>query len=61
MIELTRLNGEAFVLNAELIETIVASPDTVVTLVNGHRYVVKESVDAVTEKVIQYKRKTKAF
>jgi len=39
MIELTRLNGEAFVLNAELIETIVASPDTVVTLVNGHRYV----------------------
>lgn len=61
MIELTRLNGEAFVLNAELIETIVASPDTVVTLVNGHRYVVKESVDAVTEKVMQYKRKTKAF
>jgi flagellar protein FlbD len=61
MIELTRLNGEAFVLNAELIETIVASPDTVVTLVNGHRYVVKESVDAVTEKVIQYKRRTKAF
>jgi len=33
----------------------------VVTLVNGHRYVVKESVDAVTEKVIQYKRKMKAF
>ena len=61
MIELTRLNGEVFVLNAELIETIVASPDTVVTLVNGHRYVVKESVDAVTEKVIQYKRRTKAF
>lgn len=61
MIELTRLNGEVFVLNAELIETIVASPDTVVTLVNGHRYVVKESVDAVTEKVIQYKRKMKAF
>ncbi len=61
MIELTRLNGEAFVLNAELIETIAASPDTVVTLVNGHRYVVKESVDAVTEKVIQYKRKMKAF
>ncbi len=61
MIELTRLNGEVFVLNAELIETIAASPDTVVTLVNGHRYVVKESVDAVTEKVIQYKRKMKAF
>lgn len=61
MIELTRLNGEAFVLNAELIETIVSSPDTVVTLVNGHRYVVKESVDAVTEKVMQYKRKMKAF
>jgi len=56
MIELTRLNGEAFVLNAELIETIAASPDTVITLVNGHRYVVKESVNTVTEK-----RKTKAF
>ncbi|MCD6364227.1 MAG: flagellar FlbD family protein [Synergistetes bacterium] len=56
MIKLTRLNGKEFVVNADLIETIESTPDTVVTLVNEHRYVVKESVDDVVKKVIEYKR-----
>ncbi len=56
MIKLTRLNGKEFVVNADLIETIESTPDTVVTLVNEHRYVVKESVDDVVKKVMEYKR-----
>lgn len=57
MIKLTRLNNSTFVLNAELIEIVFGSPDTVITTVNGKSYVVKESVEEVIESVIQYKNK----
>ena len=57
MIQVTRLNGSTFVLNCELIEAIEATPDTVVTLVNDHRYVVIEAVDEVIELVVSYKRR----
>lgn len=57
MIWLTALNGEPFVLNAELIETIESRPDTTITLVNGRKYIVRESVEDVIQKVIEYKRK----
>ncbi|MCS7234200.1 MAG: flagellar FlbD family protein [Synergistetes bacterium] len=56
MVKLTRLNGKEFVINADLIETIEATPDTVITLVNEHKYIVKEPVDEVIRKVIEYKR-----
>lgn len=56
MIKLTRLNGKEFVINADLIETIEATPDTVITLVNEHRYIVREPVDEVIKRVIEYKR-----
>jgi flagellar flbD family protein len=56
MIELTRLNGNKFVLNADLIEIIDANPDTVITLFNEHKFIVKESKEEVIEKVIDYKR-----
>ncbi len=45
MIMLTRLSGSAFVLNADLIERLDATPDTVVTLVDGKKYVVAEADD----------------
>ena len=45
MIDVTRLNGKNFVLNAELIEVMEETPDTVITLTTGHKYVVKESLD----------------
>ena len=57
MIWVTRLNGERFVINAELIETVESNPDTTITLLNGDRYIVKESVDDVVEMVIEYKRR----
>ena len=44
MIILTRLSGSTFALNADLIERIDATPDTVVTLVDGKKYVVTESM-----------------
>ena len=57
MIDVTRLNGKNFVLNAELIEVMEETPDTVITLTTGHKYLVKESVDEVLDKIYAYKRK----
>lgn len=56
MIRVSRLNGKEFVINAELIETIDESPDTVITLVQGHKYVVRESFDEVIARIINYRR-----
>lgn len=57
MIKLTRLNGSPLTVNAELIETIEACPDTVLALATGNRVVVKEPVDAVVALVIEYRKK----
>lgn len=58
MIALTKLNGTGFTINAELIETLEASPDsTVVALATNNRYNVRESVDEIVGKVIEYRRK----
>ncbi len=56
MIKLTRLNGEEFVINGDLIEIVDANPDTVITLINEHKFVVREKIDEVIDKVIEYKR-----
>lgn len=57
LIEVTRLRGSKFVINADLIETIEATPDTVITLVNGHRYVVEEPVDKVVDLIVSYHKR----
>jgi flagellar protein FlbD len=56
MITLSRLNGSQFVLNAEYIETIEETPDTVVTLTNGKKLMVKDRLDDVVKRVIEYHR-----
>lgn len=56
MIELRRLNDTAIVLNADLIEMIEATPDTMISLSTGRKLVVKDSVDEVIKKVIKYRR-----
>ncbi|MCX7812541.1 MAG: flagellar FlbD family protein [Pseudothermotoga sp.] len=56
MIWLTRLKGQRFVLNAEMIEMVEALPDTTITLFNGKKYIVQESVEEVIKRVIEYKR-----
>ena len=47
MIVLTRLNGTRVCLNAFLIEHLEETPDTIVTLTNGHRFLVQESIDEI--------------
>ena len=57
LINVTRINGMGFVINAEIIQTLEATPDTVITLTTGAKYIVKESCDEVIDKVVAYKRK----
>lgn len=58
MIDLTRLNGQPVTLNAELIEALEAAPNqTVIHLATNNRYVVREAVDEIVKKVIEYRRK----
>ncbi len=56
MIALTRLNGQRFVINAEKIRYVEQTPDTVVCYDNGDRLMVKESMDEVLERAIEYAR-----
>jgi flagellar protein FlbD len=56
MIKLNRLDGEAFVLNAELIRYVESRPDTFVSLTTGERLVVKQSMDEVLDLALAYQR-----
>ena len=50
MIKLTRFNGSTFYLNATHIETVEATPDTLITLFNDRKYIVRESAEEVAER-----------
>ncbi|MGN0352710.1 MAG: flagellar FlbD family protein [Roseburia sp.] len=56
MIEVTRLNDTKLLVNAELIELVEETPDTVITLTTGRKLVVKESRQEVRDLVKFYKR-----
>ncbi len=56
MIRLTRMNHQPLVLNADLIEHIETTPDTLISLTNGQKFVVLESADEVIERVIRYRQ-----
>ena len=56
MIKLTRFNGLWFYLNAELVRTVESTPDTVITLSNAEKILVKENPEDVVRKIILYKR-----
>ncbi len=55
MITLTRLNGHSMILNSDLIKTAEASPDTMLTLINGEKLIVREELDEVMERVLAYR------
>jgi flagellar protein FlbD len=55
MIELTRLNGRAMMLNSDLIKSAEASPDTMLTLINGEKLIVREEIAEVVERVLAYR------
>jgi flagellar protein FlbD len=57
MIQLTRINHSCLILNADLIEHIQATPDTVITLTNGHNYLVLESPEEIIQLIVDYRRR----
>ena len=61
MITVTRLDERVVVLNAELIKMLEATPDTIITLINGDTMVVRESVDEVVRRAVDYARQIRGF
>lgn len=55
MITVTRLNGSEIVVNTDLIETVEATPDTVLTLVDGKKYVVHETPEEVVSRIREFR------
>ena len=56
VIKLTRLDGEVFVLNAELIRYVEGQADTFVTLTTGERLIVRERLDEVMQRAVSYQQ-----
>jgi flagellar protein FlbD len=56
MIQLTRLNNHPLAVNSDLIKFVEQAPDTVITLVNGEKIVVRESAQEVLERVLHFRR-----
>jgi flagellar protein FlbD len=56
MIAVTRLDGTSMWLNSELVEWIEQTPDTLVGLVNGERFMIRESPEEVLRRVVDFKR-----
>lgn len=61
MIELTRLNGDEFVLNADLIRFVESRPDTYITLTTNDRLIVRESVEEVVRRSLEYSRAVRSL
>jgi flagellar protein FlbD len=55
VITLTRLNGQRFALNPDLIERVDVTPDTVVTLIDGAKYLVAEGLDEVIAEIRRFR------
>ena len=56
MIEVNKMNGDKIIINAELIESIKSTPDTVITLTTNKKILVEDEVDEIIKKVIAYKK-----
>lgn len=56
MIRLTRFNHQCFVVNSDAIKFVESAPDTTVTLINGERFLVLETVEEVVERIIAFRR-----
>jgi flagellar protein FlbD len=56
MIQLTKINGHQITLNPDLIEYIEETPDTVITLANNDKIVVKDRMTEIIDKVVRYRR-----
>jgi len=56
MIPLTRLNNSSLILNSDLVKFVEQAPDTVITLVNGEKILVRESADEVLGRIVTFRR-----
>ena len=56
VIQLTRLNSQQITVNSDLIKLVESRPDTVITLINGEKFLVHETVDEVVARVIAFRR-----
>lgn len=57
MIRVTRLDGSELTVNCDLLEAVEHTPDTVISLVNGHKLVVREPVDEIVSRVVEYRQR----
>jgi flagellar protein FlbD len=57
MIHLTRLNNSSITINSDLIKFVEQSPDTVITLLNGEKILVRESAEQILDRIIEFRRR----
>jgi flagellar protein FlbD len=57
MVHLTRLNATVLFLNSDLIEHIQATPDTLITLTNGHNLLVRESPEEIISRIVSFRKR----
>jgi flagellar protein FlbD len=60
MILITRLDGKQLYINAELIQSVEPTPDTIITLTNNTKMIVKEKPEIVVERIIEYQRQVRS-
>ncbi len=58
MIFITRTNGTQIFINPELIQTVEATPDTIVTLVNNKKFIAKDTPQEIAQRFVEYRRQT---
>ncbi|MCX7025546.1 MAG: flagellar FlbD family protein [Spirochaetes bacterium] len=61
MIEVTHLSGKVFWINPHQIDYIEKTPDTTLCMANGNRIVVKEDVESVIQRIVEYRKRIGAF
>lgn len=61
MIKLTGFNNKEIYLNADHIEKLESVPESVITLTNGNKYIVEDSIEDIIRKIIEYKRSIYVF
>ncbi len=57
VISLRRLNNQPIMVNADLIESLESTPDTVVTLVSGNKLIVRDTMEEIRDRIVEYKRR----
>ncbi|HPY96335.1 MAG TPA: flagellar FlbD family protein [Candidatus Cloacimonadota bacterium] len=58
MIRLTKINGQEIYINNDLMEFIESTPDTIISLTTGKKLIVKETIEEVIDKIVEFKNRT---